>query len=98
MRSTHAPPTVPHPLTGTAVVACGTKVVGYSSRTGDKRWTFDLKASGVASSLSSVGQLVYVVSTVDQSKLVVTSLNSTTGEVVHTQLLPAPWLNSESTR
>ena len=90
-------PTYP-PLTGTAVVASGTKVVSYSSRTGDKRWTFDLGKEGVASSLSSSGQVVYLLSVVEQSKVVVTMLNGSKGDVLKTQKLHAPWFMSESTR
>ena len=83
---------------GTVVVALGTKIVSYSSRTGDKRWTFDLGEGGVASSLSSVGQVVYSLSVLDQSKVTVTAVNGSTGDVLKTQQLPAPWFNSESTR
>ena len=80
-------------------MASGTKVVSYSSRTGDKRWTFDLgKEGGVASSLSSSGQVVYLLSVVEQSKVVVTMLNGSKGDVLKTQQLHAPWFMSESTR
>ena len=91
-------PPPPPPPTGTVVLASGTKVVSYSSRTGDKRWTFDLGEMGVASSLSSDGHVVYCVSMVEQSKLVVSVLNGTNGGVVKTLQLHAPWISSESTR
>lgn len=74
------------------------QVVSYSSRNGDKRWRFDLGDLGVASSLSSDGQVVHIVSAVEQSKVVVTSLNGTIGGVIHSQQLHAPWFSSESTR
>lgn len=73
-------------------------MVGYSSRTGDRRWTHDVGEAGVAGTLSSDGQLVYVVSVVEQSRLLVTMLNGSNGELVKTQQLHAPWLSSETTR
>lgn len=83
---------------GTAVIACGSQVASFSSRTGEMRWTYDLGESGVASSLSSDGRAVYVASVVEQSKLVVTTLNGSNGEVVNTQHLHAPWISSETTK
>ena len=83
---------------GTAVIACGSQVASYSSRTGEIRWTYDLGEFGVAGSLSSDGQVVYLVSVVEQSMLVVTFLNGSNGEVVNTQQLHAPWISSETTK
>ena len=83
---------------GTVVVACGSKVASFSSRTGEKRWKHSLGDSRVASSLSSDGQVVYLTSVVEQTMAVVTTLNGSTGEVVETQELHAPWIGSETTK
>ena len=80
------------------MIACGSQVVSFSSRTGEKRWTYDLGDSGVASSLSSDGQVVYLASVVEGSSLVITMLNGSNGEVVNTQQLHAPWISSETTK
>ena len=80
------------------MIACGSRVASFSSRTGEKRWTYNLGESGVASSLSSDGQVVYLASVMEQSRLVVTTLNGSTGDVVDTQQLHAPWISSETTK
>ena len=83
---------------GTAVVACGSQVASFSSRTGEERWTFDLADSGVVGTLSSDGQVVYIASVVEGSSLVVTMLNGSNGEVVNTLQLHSPWISSETTK
>ena len=80
------------------MIASGSQVASFSSRTGEKRWTYDLGDFGVVSSLSSDGQVVYLASLVEQSMLVVTLLNGSNGEVVNTQQLHAPWISSETTK
>jgi hypothetical protein len=52
----------------------------------------------VASTLSSDSQVVYLSSVVEGSSLVVTMLNGSSGEVVDTQQLHAPWIGSETTK
>lgn len=81
---------------GSVVVASGSHVASYSVRSGDQQWLLELE-EGSSCAVYTVDSDLYVLSAIENDKLIVTQVNASNGQLLRKWDLTAPWLSTATT-